>query len=94
MFLHHGKRLLSIFISLRGSKGEPHESLSVVLRRTAPGIVDEEAQVILRLGVVLLGSAIVSSLDSLRERMASGEARRAGKYGASALLGTALTIAN
>lgn len=44
------------------------------------------------LGVVLLGGAVISSLDALRERMASGEARRVGKYGASALLGTALTI--
>jgi ABC-type uncharacterized transport system involved in gliding motility auxiliary subunit len=44
-------------------------------------------------GVALLGGAVVSSLDSLRERMASGEARRVGKYGASALFGTALTIA-
>ena len=44
-------------------------------------------------GTLLLGGAIVSSLDTLRERMASGEARRAGKYGASALLGTAFTLA-
>jgi len=44
-------------------------------------------------GVMLLGGAIVSSLDSLRERMASSEARRVGRYGASALLGTLFTIA-
>ena len=43
-------------------------------------------------GVVLLAIALVSSLDSLRERMRSDEARRAGKYGTSALLGTALGI--
>jgi len=45
------------------------------------------------IGVVLIGAAVASSLDALRERMASGEARRVGKYGTSALLGTALTIA-
>ena len=45
------------------------------------------------IGVILLGSAVVSSLDALRERMASGEARRVGRYGVSALLGTALTLA-
>ncbi|MCP5044774.1 MAG: GldG family protein [bacterium] len=44
-------------------------------------------------GVLLLGGAVLSSLDSLRERMASGEARRVGRYGASALLGTIFTIA-
>jgi ABC-type uncharacterized transport system involved in gliding motility auxiliary subunit len=44
-------------------------------------------------GVTLLAAAVASSLDSLRERMASGEARRVGRYGASALLGTALTLA-
>ena len=47
----------------------------------------------LLLGVVLLGGAVASSLDSLRERMASGEARRVGKYGGSALLGTISGIA-
>jgi len=44
-------------------------------------------------GAVLLTVALVSSLDALRERMRSDEARRAGKYGTSALLGTALGIA-
>lgn len=44
-------------------------------------------------GLTLLGGAVISSLDALRERMASGEARRVGKYGASALFGTAFTIA-
>ena len=44
------------------------------------------------IGAVLLAVALVSSLDSLRERMRSDEARRAGKYGTSALLGTALGI--
>ncbi len=47
----------------------------------------------LLVGVVLLGAAVASSVDSLRERMASGEARRVGKYGGSALLGTILGIA-
>lgn len=44
-------------------------------------------------GAVLLAVALVSSLDTLRERMRSDEARRAGKYGTSALLATALGIA-
>ncbi len=47
----------------------------------------------LTVGILLLGGSVVSSLDALRERMASGEGRRVGKYGASALFGTALTIA-
>jgi ABC-type uncharacterized transport system involved in gliding motility auxiliary subunit len=44
------------------------------------------------IGAVLLAVALLSSLDALRERMRSDEARRAGKYGTSALLGTALGI--
>ncbi len=47
----------------------------------------------LALGVVLLVSAAVTNLDALRERMTSGEARRAGKYGTSAVLSTVLGIA-
>ena len=42
---------------------------------------------------MLLGIAFVSNLDTLRERMRSGEARRAGKYGTSAILSTVLVIA-
>ena len=44
-------------------------------------------------GIVLLGIALVSNLESLRERMRSGGARRAGKYGTSAILSTVLLIA-
>jgi len=44
-------------------------------------------------GVVLLGAAALINLDGLRERMTSGEARRAGKYGSSALISTLLVIA-
>ena len=44
-------------------------------------------------GVVLLGSAVFMSLDSLGERLRSGEGRRAGKYGTSAVVGTILGIA-
>jgi ABC-type uncharacterized transport system involved in gliding motility auxiliary subunit len=44
-------------------------------------------------GVVLLVSAAVLNLDALRDRMSSGEARRAGKYGTSAILTTLLSIA-
>jgi ABC-type uncharacterized transport system involved in gliding motility auxiliary subunit len=43
-------------------------------------------------GVALLVSAAVMNLDALRERMSSGEARRAGKYGSSALLGTGFVL--
>lgn len=44
-------------------------------------------------GVGLLGSAAVINFDALRERLSSGEARRAGKYGTSAVLSTVLSIA-
>ena len=44
-------------------------------------------------GLVLLGSAIALNLDGLRERLRSGEARRAGKYGSSAVAATVLGIA-
>ncbi len=43
-------------------------------------------------GVVLLVSAAALNLDALRERMSSGEARRAGKYGTSAIVSTALVL--
>ena len=44
-------------------------------------------------GLVLLGAAAVINLDALRERMHSGEARRASKYGSSAVLSTILAVA-
>ncbi len=44
-------------------------------------------------GVVLLVSSAALNWGGLRERMSSGEARRAGKYGGSALLGTFVAIA-
>lgn len=43
-------------------------------------------------GIVLLGAAVSMSLDSLRERLRSGEGRRAGKYGTSAVASTILGI--
>lgn len=43
-------------------------------------------------GVVLLAAAVFSNLDALRERMSSGEARRAGRYGSSALVSTVLVL--
>ena len=46
----------------------------------------------LALGVVLLIAAAFSNLDGLRERMRSGEVRRAGRYGTSAVLTTLLTL--
>jgi ABC-type uncharacterized transport system involved in gliding motility auxiliary subunit len=44
-------------------------------------------------GVVLLASAGLMSADALRERLRSGEARRAGRYGSSAMLSAALAVA-
>ncbi|MGH0031258.1 MAG: DUF7088 domain-containing protein, partial [Myxococcota bacterium] len=43
-------------------------------------------------GVLLLVAAAVLNFDALRERMSSGEAKRAGKYGSSAVLSTVLGI--
>ncbi len=47
----------------------------------------------LMIGAILLGVSVAMSIDTLRERMQSGEARRAGRYGSSAIFGTALGIA-
>ncbi len=47
----------------------------------------------LAVGLGLLLTAAFSNLDALRERMRSGEARRAGRYGSSALLSTVLAVA-
>ncbi|HVP28629.1 MAG TPA: Gldg family protein [Myxococcota bacterium] len=47
----------------------------------------------LAVGVVLLAAGLAANWSTWRERMRSGEARRAGKYGTSALLSTALAIA-
>jgi ABC-type uncharacterized transport system involved in gliding motility auxiliary subunit len=44
-------------------------------------------------GVVLLGIAFATSLDELRSRARSGEARRVGRYGTSAIASTLLGIA-
>jgi ABC-type uncharacterized transport system involved in gliding motility auxiliary subunit len=44
-------------------------------------------------GLALLAVSFGSNLEQIRERMRSGEARRAGKYGSSAILSTALAIA-
>jgi len=44
-------------------------------------------------GVVLVAAGLVSNWGSWRDRMRSGEAKRAGKYGTSALLSTVLGIA-
>lgn len=46
----------------------------------------------LGLGLILLGVALFASLDDLRERMQSGEGRRVGKYGSSAVASTLLSI--
>jgi len=46
----------------------------------------------LLVGIVLLGAAVVMSLESLRERMRSSGSRRAGKYGTNAILNAVLSI--
>ena len=43
-------------------------------------------------GIVLMLVSAAMGFESLRERVTSGEARRAGKYGSSALLSTLLLI--
>jgi len=43
-------------------------------------------------GIVLLGTAILMSLESLRERIRSGGTRRASRYGSSAILSAVLGI--
>ena len=45
------------------------------------------------LGVMLLGVGVVLNFESLRERMSSGEAKRAGRYGSCAVLSTLLSSA-
>ncbi|HVN37222.1 MAG TPA: Gldg family protein [Myxococcota bacterium] len=45
------------------------------------------------LGVALLLTALVLNWSTLRQRMSSGEARRAGRYGSSAMVGTLVAIA-
>jgi len=45
------------------------------------------------IGFVLLAVAALINLDGLRERMTSGEARRASKYGSSSLLSAVLVVA-
>jgi len=47
----------------------------------------------LGVGVAMLVTAAVLNFDALRERMRSGEARRAGRYGTSAVLATVLAVA-
>jgi ABC-type uncharacterized transport system involved in gliding motility auxiliary subunit len=44
-------------------------------------------------GFLLLGIALASNLETLRERLQSGGARRAGKYGTSAVLSAGLSVA-
>jgi ABC-type uncharacterized transport system involved in gliding motility auxiliary subunit len=45
------------------------------------------------IGVALLGVSLAAGLDTLRERLASGEARRVGKFGTSAIGQTLLAVA-
>lgn len=47
----------------------------------------------LTVGALLLAAAAVTGADSLRERLRSGEARRAGRFGTSAILTTLLGVA-
>lgn len=43
-------------------------------------------------GLLLLGVALFTNMEAFRERLASGEAKRAGKYGTSAILSAALLV--
>jgi ABC-type uncharacterized transport system involved in gliding motility auxiliary subunit len=45
------------------------------------------------IGLLLLGGAIVVNFDSIRERVRSGEGRRIGKYGSSAVAQAAILLA-
>jgi len=45
------------------------------------------------IGALFLGVALVSNIDALRERLHTGEARRAGRYGTAAILSTGLVLA-
>jgi ABC-type uncharacterized transport system involved in gliding motility auxiliary subunit len=47
----------------------------------------------LAIGVLLLSAGLFAGFDNVRQRLRSGEARRVGKYGSSAVLGTVLGIA-
>ncbi len=44
-------------------------------------------------GLLLIALALGTNFETLRSRLRSGEARRVGKYGTSAVLGTALVLA-
>src|SRR5262245_30389478 len=46
----------------------------------------------LGIGLMLIVAWALTNVGALRERMSSGEARRAGKYGTSAILGTAFSL--
>jgi ABC-type uncharacterized transport system involved in gliding motility auxiliary subunit len=46
----------------------------------------------LAVGVLLLSAALFVGFDSVRQRLRSGEARRVGKYGSSAVLSTILLV--
>jgi ABC-type uncharacterized transport system involved in gliding motility auxiliary subunit len=45
------------------------------------------------IGLLLLGGAVASSFESIRERMRSGEGRRIGKYGSSAVAQALIVLA-
>ncbi len=47
----------------------------------------------LGIGALLMAGALFIGFDSIRQRIRSGEARRVGKYGSSALMSTMLTLA-
>jgi hypothetical protein len=45
------------------------------------------------IGLLLLGGAVATSFDTLRERARSGEGRRIGRYGSSAVLQAVILLA-
>lgn len=44
------------------------------------------------IGVVLMVGAVLTNLDAIRERLASGEGRRIGRHGTSAVVQTLLLL--
>lgn len=89
---------MSRFASLFGALGAVALMFGIatlLLSFFSPGIVLTDLSWIwgnFVVGVILIGVWLASSFEGLRERMSSGEARRVGTYGTSALVSTLLSI--
>jgi len=91
-----GRRVVSrwpALLGVLGAVGVVFALLDLILALFGAPIDPYWAGGNLTLGLGLLVAAAVVGADSLRERLGSGEARRASKYGTSALLTTLLSIA-